>query len=487
MGSTRPDAPVDGSSALEPGGRPSAPAGPHRPESRCRAAVVGVVLFGLAVASLALSAVEITRVDPSLLGQLYDGREYVSLARNLLTGNGYLITDGTTFTSDLPTAYRTPGYPWLLALLGWTFGPGRMVAAVIWLQALALALAPALFFRLGRGLGLGGAAALGAAAASFLFLPLRYLSMLVQPELLATLVLVVAVERLLVHLGTRSVGSVVAFAACLAGAILLKQNLVVALVLFAIPLPFLLRRRAWLLAAAVVAGIVAPWIVRNAVVVGAPVLTTNGGVNFYLGWNPRVPVDLDGLAGHGQVIRQLLEGGKSELDADRELYRRGWEELQSQPLPELIHRAIAKAGILQRDYFPSTHNELFYLLLPVALATRRRLAVAVLLAAQLVVGFLVHPVEIGLRGLYYASLVDALALKTLGILALYYFAREGRSGYRVTLVLYVSLLLPGLVFIPVDRVTYMADALLLPAWAASPEMLRGMWRRFASWRAARRA
>ena len=85
--------------------------------------------------------------------------------------------------------------------------------------------------------------------------------------------------------------------------------------------------------------------------------------------------------------------------------------------------------------------------------------------------------EADLRGLFYANLIDIVALKVVAGLALYFFVREGRRGFQFLLLLYVLIILPGLVFIPVDRVTYMADSLLIPAFAASPLMLRDLGKR----------
>jgi len=443
------------------------------------------LLVVMAIASFALSLVEISSVDLEVLGSMYDGREYISLATNLLTGHGYLITEGTTFISANPTAYRTPGYPWLLALVAKVAGLDHLVSATIHFQAVILAAVPALFFLLSRRLGLGVGAALGAAGFAFLFLPLRYLSMLIQPELIAVVVLLLAVERLLAHLESGSMASAVGSATCLAGAILFKQNLMVVLILFAYPLSRWLKRSAWVVMATIVVVVISPWMVRNAVVVGAPVVSTNGGINFYLGNNPQVPVNLDRLADHGQIVRTLMEEGRSELEADRELYRRGWRLFSSQSVWERLQRLVAKVGVMARDYFPITHNEVFFMLLPIMLAWGRAAPLILLLGAQLVVGFVVHPVEISPRGFYYANLVDILALKVFGVLALYYFSREGRRGFRLLFLLYILVLLPGVVFIPVDRITYMADALLIPAFAASPVMLLSIGRHLVAWRRGR--
>ena len=438
------------------------------------------VLVVMAIASFALSLVEITGIDSEVLGSLYDGREYISLASNLLTGHGYLITEGTTFISDDPTAYRTPGYPWLLVLVAKVAGLNHLVSATILFQAVILAAVPALLFLLSRRLGLGVGAALGAAGFAFLFLPLRYLSMLIQPELIAVVLLLLAIERLLGHLETGSMASAACSAACLAGAILFKQNLMVVLLLFAYPLSRWLKRSAWVVMATIVVVVISPWMVRNAVVVGAPVVSTNGGINFYLGNNLQVPVNLDRLADHGQVVRTLMEEGRSELEADRELYRRGWRSFKSQSVWERLQRLVAKVGVMARDYFPIIHNEVFFKLLPIMLAWGRTAPLTLLLVAQLVVGFVIHPVEMTPRGLYYASLMDIMALKVYGVLTLYYFSRKGRRGYLLLLLIYILVLLPGVVFIPVDRITYMADALLIPAFAASPVMLRSIGRRLAA-------
>ena len=420
---------------------------------------------------------ELDRSDMASLARLYDGREYVSLATNLLTGNGYRITDGTTFVSDDPTAYRTPGYPLFLAGLGAVFGLEQMVAATMVVQAAVLATFPMVFFFVSRRLGLGVTPALVAATVAFLFFPLRYLSMLIQPELVATVLLLAAIERLLAHLETGSMASAVSFALLAASAVLFKQNLAVVLFVFVFPLSRWLQRRAWVVSAAVVVLMIGPWVVRNLIVVGGPVISTNGGVNFYLGCNPDLPASLDGLAEHGRLIRTLMDEGRTELEADRELYRLGRRLARSQGAGPVARRVLAKAGIIVRDYFPFIQNEFFFLVLPIMVAWGRVTPLVLLMAAQLAVGFLIHPVEADLRGLFYANLIDIVALKVVAGLALYFFAREGRRGFQFLLLLYVLIILPGLVFIPVDRVTYMADSLLIPAFAASPLMLRDLGKR----------
>ncbi len=438
------------------------------------------VLVALAVASFALSFSELVRAQPSVLADLFDGREYLSLATNLMTGKGYRVTDGPMYFSDEVTSYRTPGYPWILVGVAKIWGAERLVMATLVLQALVLAAFPALLWLTCSRLSLPPPLALTGALVGFLSLPLRFLSMLIQPELIGAALFLASLALLIWHLRSRSLISAIGCAALLATAILLRQNFVLILALFVFPLPRWLRLRSWLVSAGAVTLILAPWVVRNAVVHHRfPVFVTNGGVNFYLGNSPHIPVDLVGLPHHGRVMRELVLSGLSEVEADRELYRRGWKAFSAQPISWQVKRIFEKIAMCQRDYFPLIHNELFYLLLPFAIAWRKRVVLGGLIAVQFVVSVLIHPVAFNLSGLYYASLVDVVSLKTVGPVALYYFARSGSRGFQLLAMSYLCLLVPEVVYFAADRATYIADALLIPAFAAPPAMVRELAAKFA--------
>jgi 4-amino-4-deoxy-L-arabinose transferase-like glycosyltransferase len=79
----------------------------------------------------------------------------------------------------------------------------------------------------------------------------------------------------------------------------------------------------WVLLAAGLALVVAPWIVRNQRVLGRPVLSTNGGVVFYRGNNP--------TASGGYVQGGIAVTAQSELESSDTGYRRGKEWVRENP------------------------------------------------------------------------------------------------------------------------------------------------------------
>ncbi len=86
---------------------------------------------------------------------------------------------------------------------------------------------------------------------------------------------------------------------------------------------------AFLLAAAV---FLAPWMYRNYVVVGVPVIKTNPGFNFYMGNNPAatgrfVSIGDTPLAGEWNRIR----AEEGEAAADREAARQAWQHIRENP------------------------------------------------------------------------------------------------------------------------------------------------------------
>lgn len=205
---------------------------------------------------------------------------YVARGLALAHGQGYTI-------NGIPTAYFPPGYPAFLALLFRLFGDSLLVARLgnVALQTASLFLLYRLARRLFQSeatarvalllaaLYPNGIAGTGLPGSEYLFIVLM---------LLGTLLLLQAEQRWPLWLA----------AGCVLGCATLTrpQGLLIPAVFFLWTLTRAWRARRvdrWLgqalLVAAALAATLAPWLLRNARVMGTPALTTTGGINLYLG------------------------------------------------------------------------------------------------------------------------------------------------------------------------------------------------------------
>jgi len=100
--------------------------------------------------------------------------------------------------------------------------------------------------------------------------------------------------------------------------------------------------------------VLAPWLVRNHRVVGAPVLTTHGGITFYQGNNAKVAstpgwrggvAPLDALPGYPELATM------PELERDRAAWQMGREYLRANPgdIPTLVAWKLARFWRLKSD------------------------------------------------------------------------------------------------------------------------------------------
>jgi len=240
-----------------------------------------------------------------------DEREYIAIARHLVSGQGY-TSDGLT-----PTAYRAPGYPLVLAALtalgldvvGLRITNFALLAGALWL----------LYHLLRReGFGLAGLLApillLGYPA-------IFYTAGTLYPQTLAMtlllLALVLATDR--AHPWRGAILGGLAFGY----AILVVPTFALKLPFFALA-TLLYRRRGWpgwrglwralgppALLCAVALSLLLPWAARNAVTLGSFVpLTTNSGYNFLLGnsenTRPNAGVNID-ISRYEQAAAPLSE------------------------------------------------------------------------------------------------------------------------------------------------------------------------------------
>jgi tetratricopeptide (TPR) repeat protein len=229
-----------------------------------------------------------TRADPVFRVPYLDGAFYHTWARSLAEGRGDF--QGPYFLGPL--------YPYALSLLYRLFGPEPMAARAV--QSVLGVLDAWLVLQLGRHV-FGTAAGVAAAALCGLYGPLVFHANLLVMELLL-LTLGLAALVILVVPGWSGVRR-----GALAGALLGLATLGRPTVLVAAPLAWMAlqhpapargarrasaRRRMRLEGRAVAACslawlvVLAPVLVRNARLGAGPVVSTNGGVNFYAGNSP---------------------------------------------------------------------------------------------------------------------------------------------------------------------------------------------------------
>lgn len=209
-----------------------------------------------------------------------DERDYHGLAERLNAGQGYVTADGQ------PTAFRAPGWPWLLAAV---YRGVDHPLAVKLLNGLCLAVATLLLMRL---VAARWPSAQWAVPLLMLLSPLAiYSATTLYPQVFALFLFVLALWLLLrdgAGLGT----------AILAGAVWGYLTLCVSS--FLMLLPFVLFAALWcwrgrvgarllraLCFVVAMGAVMAPWIARNHQVFGAIVpVSTNGGLNLWIGNSP---------------------------------------------------------------------------------------------------------------------------------------------------------------------------------------------------------
>ena len=290
-----------------------------------------------------------------------DPDAYRILAENLLL-------HGTFGGEDLPTAYRPPLYP--LVLTGCIcFGQYANLAIAALHLVLGLATV-SLVYHLGRRWGLGGYA-LPAAMLTACDPLLLIQSTLVMTETLAALLVVVTLVCLSsFHAASSHAGSAgtsppasirwaIVSGVCLGLATLCRATFLSWLVVVALVIPLFadswLKRlkltTAFLAAASVV---LAPWVIRNQIQFGRPVVaTTHGGYTLLLGNNPWFYEYLRsgdwGTIWDAEEFHQTWESQVShgttadEIRNDRLAYDEAQETIRSQP-GTFFYSCLVRAG-----------------------------------------------------------------------------------------------------------------------------------------------
>ncbi len=282
-----------------------------------------------------------------------DETEYHGIAINLIEGKGYSYFRGVSGELS-PTAYRAPGLPAFLALIYLLTGPS-LLAARIGQAMLGAALIP-IGFLIGRELGLSRRAGLIACAALALYPYYIFCAGAVYPIVLSTILVGLATLALLRGRSRPGVAMEIA-----AGVVLGLASLTFGHVLAAAPLVALwvvlnkqARRNSALIAAVAFvlafSAALAPWVVRNALMLGRPTLSTAFEYNLCMGnaeqakWDSGSRVsDLESAHLKGRVAK-LSEG-----DAARLYMRVAREEISSAP-GRFVLLSMGKAANFWRPY-----------------------------------------------------------------------------------------------------------------------------------------
>jgi 4-amino-4-deoxy-L-arabinose transferase-like glycosyltransferase/SAM-dependent methyltransferase len=261
---------------------------------RVRVAVTGTHfwLAGIFLVGLVLRLIWVLYTDTLPLGG--DPSWYFGVARNLFEGKGY-VADHLVYTDapiqDTPTAFWPPAYPVLLASMWKITGFGLTSAKV--LNATLGALTIVALYLLGtsmfhRKVGLLSAALFAVFPNAIAWLPLLF------PEALFILIFVVALWVLVEFMPETARGKVAVAAAVglLTGLAALTRGQ--GLVLAPVATLIWLSRDGWRPAARqsavlalAAALLIAPWTIRNWIVLDSPVLiSTNAGVSLRTGHAP---------------------------------------------------------------------------------------------------------------------------------------------------------------------------------------------------------
>ena len=290
--------------------------------------------------------------DDAALDKLPDQREYLLLAQNLLNGNGLKFYD-PRFRDEV-YAFRTPGYPLLIAACGASVRTVRLVQAVLDTSTVL-----AIYFLARRWLA-EGPALFGATLVAFNPF-LIYFTGLLLTETLFTAMLA---WGMLLLLGAREPTADAAdpvtwrrTVCWLAGGLLLALSVLVRQSAIGLPVvlglsaAFVNRRegspyhRRWplpvgstMLLLTVV--VLLPWAYRNYRVLGAWVWTaTNGGITAYDGLNP----DATGASDQTFVQSMPELRAMGELGRSKALSDRAKEFVRQQPL-RVAQLALVKAA-----------------------------------------------------------------------------------------------------------------------------------------------
>lgn len=263
-----------------------------------------------------------------------DELEYVTLAKNLVQEQSY------TF-NGAPTAYRPPGYPFFLAL---HLSVLNSTTIIFITQSLLEAVNCLLIFYIGASLGDRRIGTLAAILWALLPASIITPNLLLSETLFTTLLLGFVILLLQKPLKPILLGLSIGTAA------LIKPQMLLVAAVFGIWAWKEVRWKSINIAAGVCILLISPWVIRNMTIFEEPILTTNGGVNFWIGNNP------EANGSYKYPVNNPLDSISNEIRKNETGYRLGMEFIMNHPIQSAI-------GMIKKWAFQwSSHNYLLLLM-----------------------------------------------------------------------------------------------------------------------------
>jgi 4-amino-4-deoxy-L-arabinose transferase-like glycosyltransferase len=302
-----------------------------------------IVVFGLLLRLLAIITFHHTPESDEL--------SYISMAFSLVHGDGVVDSYGNH-------AFYNVGYSlFTLAPVFYLFGENFFAARTV--NALFGGLSIILCYGIAKEAGLGRFGRLFAAAMWAVYLPASVYVVYLDKENLMT-PLILGVTWCALHLESAPRYGTAGICGVLFGALALTGNAgiclapLVILVIFVFT-PATLAKKICLSSLVLTsAGLITlPWVIRNAAVVGAPVLNTNGGFNLYLGNNPNATGMFVSIADtpRGSTWHRLLRD-EGELRASETLKQDAIRWITTHPY-EFVMLSLKKAAYF---WLPPFHD-----------------------------------------------------------------------------------------------------------------------------------
>ena len=208
-----------------------------------------------------------------------DDRDYDAIARSIAGGEGYTL-DGK------PTAYRLPGYPFLLAGTYALFGDSKTPIRV--LQTLFDLVSCLLLFAIGKKLFSEKVGLVAAAVLAFFPIQILYVSHLMTETLFTTILLLIIWTALIESKDSPPTGNDIVLGALIGVSTLIRTSVLLLPLLIFLwrwkgGLPFKANLRSLAVVSIAVFCVTSPWLVRNYSEFHRLSLTSNVGVNFWQG------------------------------------------------------------------------------------------------------------------------------------------------------------------------------------------------------------